>query len=356
MSALKFLSKKSWHTANIKNNEKVWLKEQEEAREKSRIEELRKQIEEERKLKEAEDLEIKSGRLDPQQLLKRRRMNWMYEFGPSQSEAVKEEEKEKKHEEVLTGQKEVTLKTLEEEKEATAPSMIDIETKMREDPLLEMRRNRAEMARERRLLGFYSSKSSTAAERSDKLRRKQQRQAAREERRRQREARRALLSRKTEKDERSIDRERLPARSALGQNTAPSSGTRDIPSRDEDKRYGLLVPKQGSGVEVSKEFVPRRRRFDQPPSADAPTTSGEHGTRDMEPRRRRFDQPLSAGRKRKRFDEPPPELFGTDRRSYHTEWDEKLNQMRQDAELVHLRRKSRIGGYHAAGKRNTLER
>lgn len=356
MSALKFLSKKSWHTANIKNNEKVWLKEQEEAREKSRIEELRKQIEEERKLKEAEDLEIKSGRLDPQQLLKRRRINWMYEFGPSQSEAAKEETKEKEREEVLTGQREVTLKTLEEKKETIEPAMIDIENKMREDPLLEMRRNRAEMARERRLLGLYSSsKSSGTAERDEKLRRKQQRQLVREERRRQREAKRASMSRKTEADERSTDRERLPPIPTPGQKTtAPSSDFHDLSPRGENKKYGLLVPKQGSGVKVSREFVPRRRRFDQPPSVEPVRGSGGHEL-DAQPRQRRFDQPISVRRKRKRFDEPPPQLFDSDQRSYHTDRDEKLNQMREDAERIHFRRKSRLDSYYSAGKRGRLE-
>ena len=43
-----FLNKKTWHPGSFQNQEEVWKREQEALREKRKLEELRKQIEEER--------------------------------------------------------------------------------------------------------------------------------------------------------------------------------------------------------------------------------------------------------------------------------------------------------------------
>jgi len=50
--SLAFLAKKSWHTTNLNNQEKVWLKQQEQEREKKRVEMLQKQLKEEREMEE----------------------------------------------------------------------------------------------------------------------------------------------------------------------------------------------------------------------------------------------------------------------------------------------------------------
>ena len=42
--SLAFLAKKSWHTANLKNVEKVWIAEQQHKQEEKRLAELKKQI------------------------------------------------------------------------------------------------------------------------------------------------------------------------------------------------------------------------------------------------------------------------------------------------------------------------
>jgi hypothetical protein len=57
--SLAFLAKKSWHTTNLKNQEKVWDKQQEQEREKKRVEMLQKQLKEER---EMEEMRAASGR------------------------------------------------------------------------------------------------------------------------------------------------------------------------------------------------------------------------------------------------------------------------------------------------------
>jgi len=50
--SLAFLAKKSWHTTNLSNQEKVWAKQQDQEREKKKLELLQKQMKEERELEE----------------------------------------------------------------------------------------------------------------------------------------------------------------------------------------------------------------------------------------------------------------------------------------------------------------
>ena len=58
---LGFLNKKSWHTGGFKQQEEVWKKEQEYASEQRKLVELQKQIKEERKREELEEVAAASG-------------------------------------------------------------------------------------------------------------------------------------------------------------------------------------------------------------------------------------------------------------------------------------------------------
>lgn len=94
VQGLAFLSKKSWHTKNMANQERVWIEEQKKAAEDSKTLELAKQIQRER---EEEDLDRiagrKTNRLD-------RGIDWMYQGVTS--EAAKEDAK-KQAEDYLLG-------------------------------------------------------------------------------------------------------------------------------------------------------------------------------------------------------------------------------------------------------------
>lgn len=68
--SLAFLAKKSWHTANINNQERVWLAEQEKEREKKKTELLRKQMMEEREMEELRKMQGREGGQE--------RLSWMY--------------------------------------------------------------------------------------------------------------------------------------------------------------------------------------------------------------------------------------------------------------------------------------
>jgi len=75
--SLSFLSKKTWHTSNVKNVEQVWIAEQKKEKEEKKLKELQKQIDEERQIDELRTLQKESGLVtDPKQ-----KVEWMYE-GP----------------------------------------------------------------------------------------------------------------------------------------------------------------------------------------------------------------------------------------------------------------------------------
>jgi len=60
---LAFLNKKSWHTGGFKQQEEVWKREHEAEQEKKRIEELQKQLHEEREAQSLRDEAIAGGHL-----------------------------------------------------------------------------------------------------------------------------------------------------------------------------------------------------------------------------------------------------------------------------------------------------
>jgi len=105
MPGLSFLSKKSWHTSNLNNQEKVWLAEQQAANEDRKLAELREQIKVEREREEFEKLTNKNVVGD-------RGTNWMYEGGYAagvggedgeETTRIKEEEATHKNEAYLLG-------------------------------------------------------------------------------------------------------------------------------------------------------------------------------------------------------------------------------------------------------------
>lgn len=87
--SLAFLAKKSWHTTNLKNVEKVWIAEQKADDETKKTAELQKQIQEERQIQELRQLQSASG-----QIIKHvdTSMDWMYEGPASQIQQLQNSE------------------------------------------------------------------------------------------------------------------------------------------------------------------------------------------------------------------------------------------------------------------------
>ncbi|KAG1363829.1 pre-mRNA-splicing factor CWC25 [Cocos nucifera] len=74
--ALKFLNKKGWHTGSLRNIENVWKAEQKHEAEQRKLEELRKQIQEERERSEFRQLQEQAGLVPRQE-----RLDFLYESG-----------------------------------------------------------------------------------------------------------------------------------------------------------------------------------------------------------------------------------------------------------------------------------
>lgn len=96
VAGLAFLSKKSWHTKNISNQEKVWVAEQRKEQEEAKAKELAKQIQQEREQEELDKIAgKKSARID-------RGIDWMY-HGQQKNSEIAQEDAAKKSEEYLLG-------------------------------------------------------------------------------------------------------------------------------------------------------------------------------------------------------------------------------------------------------------
>ncbi|GLU18362.1 hypothetical protein SLE2022_346680 [Rubroshorea leprosula] len=76
--ALKFLNKKGWHTGSLRNIENVWKAEQKHDAEQKKLEELRKQIQEERERSEFRLLQEQAGLVPRQE-----RLEFLYDSGLS---------------------------------------------------------------------------------------------------------------------------------------------------------------------------------------------------------------------------------------------------------------------------------
>jgi hypothetical protein len=93
---MSFLNKKSWHTGGFKMIEKVWKAEQAAAEEQKKIDTLRKEMDEERRIEQLRKLQHEAGLLTKNQL---ERLDWMY-VGQG---AYKEQEMKKEQEAFLLG-------------------------------------------------------------------------------------------------------------------------------------------------------------------------------------------------------------------------------------------------------------
>ncbi|KAJ3253788.1 RNA-splicing factor [Boothiomyces macroporosus] len=135
--------KKSWHPNTYKNQEIVWKREQEVEKEKRKLEQLRKEIQEERDRDELLGLhDTSKGRQ------KNIRLEWMYASGPSQQNDYVDQEKEA----FLLGKKRIDKVDQPTTTHVTdkpvgnsvygllANTQRDFQNKVRDDPLLEFRR------------------------------------------------------------------------------------------------------------------------------------------------------------------------------------------------------------------------
>ncbi|KAG3076121.1 hypothetical protein PI124_g20083 [Phytophthora idaei] len=203
--SLAFLSKKSWHTANLRNVEKVWIAEQKHAAEEKKVAELRKNIEEERQLQELRQLQAARG--DKSAAVER--LDWMYE-GPSAAREKTAEEyllgKEYKGEDEKAAKVDVDLSTttkygsLALTKSALPAN--DAFQRLNEDPMMLIRK-RQQAAREQVLknpVKMKRIKDEVGRLKEDKMARKKAKKAAKKEKKHVRKEEKRRLKRKHDYD------------------------------------------------------------------------------------------------------------------------------------------------------------
>eukprot|EP00164_Ancoracysta_twista_P007212 GFYU01010208.1.p2 GENE.GFYU01010208.1~~GFYU01010208.1.p2 ORF type:complete len:282 (+),score=101.16 GFYU01010208.1:104-949(+) len=253
--SLAFLSKKSWHTGTIKNNEAVWIAEQNKAAEQKKIAELQKQLAEEREIEELRRMRMESG-----EVVKKRkeRLDWMYEV--PKTEADKDE--------FLLG-KAVAPSTEENDlakaSEAvggnfmnkSVDSMRDNEAKIRDDPMLAIKRKQQERLKELfnnpvkmkelKMLKEMKEKKEKKKSKKEKKKAKKAKKKARKER--------AAQGLPVESDSSgSSDSDREKSAKQVNVKQEDDTGPPMVASIDDDgDTWGLSMPKGYSGVAVKKE-------------------------------------------------------------------------------------------------------
>src|SRR5580698_2101565 len=73
-----YFAKKRWNPGNLKNVEEVWKREQSKKEEEKKVEQLRREYEEDRNREALEELQVKAGVKKTSA-----RLNWMYDAGPN---------------------------------------------------------------------------------------------------------------------------------------------------------------------------------------------------------------------------------------------------------------------------------
>ncbi|KAK4398791.1 Pre-splicing factor CWC25 [Sesamum angolense] len=143
--ALKFLNKKGWHTGSLRNIENVWKAEQKHEAEQKKLEELRKQIHEERERAEFRQLQEQAGLVPKQE-----RLDFLYDSGLA---VGKESSGFKALESLPKTDPETTASTSTSAKQSEAPGALfedkpqsanDAWRKLHSDPLLLIRQREQE--------------------------------------------------------------------------------------------------------------------------------------------------------------------------------------------------------------------
>ncbi|WFD16225.1 RNA-splicing factor [Malassezia arunalokei] len=142
--------KKSWHPRLQKNQEKVWMQEQEAEAERKKLDELRKEREQERQMQELQRIhEAAGGKKRPE------RVEWMYatpasSSGPSEAELEEYLLGKKRVDKLLQGNEAAQLSRVSDpgsqrDDSTGANSARDMALKIREDPLFAIKKQEQAM-------------------------------------------------------------------------------------------------------------------------------------------------------------------------------------------------------------------
>ncbi|KAI8840146.1 Pre-mRNA splicing factor-domain-containing protein [Chytriomyces cf. hyalinus JEL632] len=261
--------KKSWHPQTLKNIERVYLKERAADDEKKKIAQKRKEIEEQRQMKELQELHESSGKIKKKQ----ERLDWIY-AGPAADQAMEED-----REAYLLGKKRIDKlveqgSTVEEMSAqntfsatdaliygANANSARDLQNKIRDDPLLAIKRR--EQASLQAVINNPLRLKALKAEKEASL---------------QSANKKAKKEKKSKKEKKKKDGEKKHKKSSRRHSSGEDENSdRERGVASKRKRDASPSPSVSSGSDSEREASSRRvsKKAAQPHSSD------EHQTRRM---------------------------------------------------------------------------
>ncbi len=296
--SLGFLNKKSWHTATIRNAERVWKAEQKQKAELRKLEQLRKEKDEERQIEELRKLQRASG-LEIQ--THGERVDWMYE-GVKVEAANEEYLLGKEYKGSLGGEKDGLLQL--EQRDAVGSNFLNKKanveqeelTRLREDPLVAILR-REKASREKVLKNpVEMAKIERRAKLLRKLKKQQKKQSKRDKKKKKKK--------KRKKDGKRERRRHDPGDAQGGDSSSSSAGCQtrgprahESPSPAEKRvgnalpaaianKYGLILNPSGeTDATLPRGTVTALPRGNPPSGENSPRTQSKRHS--PAPRRRR---------------------------------------------------------------------
>uniref|UniRef100_A0A6U5MLP7 CBF1-interacting co-repressor CIR N-terminal domain-containing protein n=1 Tax=Calcidiscus leptoporus TaxID=127549 RepID=A0A6U5MLP7_9EUKA len=331
--SLSFLSKKPWHTATVRNVEKVWAAEEKEKEEQRKLEAYRKDIEEERQKAELRQLQEETGRV-----AKSNRVDWLYEtpapdakdyllgkpveLNPEDSDVKKVEHLPGSN--FLNGQNNLSNAANEEF------------NKMTNDPLVMMRAEE-QRALQRILNNPLKMKAiKTQAQEAEPERREKKEKRSKKQKHEKKSKRHKTERRGRGESESSGDDGERPSRDARSSAVCASSTSAALPPPQTKAGYGLQCYRSGQKTQTPE------LGGDRPALTTSAADRAGHSHGD--------DRSGRAGEGRARVDD----ALATGQRSHQRslpiskeERSERLRQMMQDGEQHDLHRRQRSAAERA---------
>ena len=255
--SLSFLSKKTWHTSNIKNVEQVWVAEQKKEKEAKKLKELQKQIDEERQIDELRSLQKEGGHLsDPKQ-----KVEWMYEGpGSAIASAAAAQEYKLGKEYAPTAQAE-SMGALERKEAAgstwldtTATDENELFSRLNADPLYAMQKS-LKRDREKQVLQNPLAMKRIKQSLAEELRAFEQERLMKKARKDAKKSKKKDKKKRKKDEKKKKDKRKRGASSESSASSSSSRGAAAAPAapvapaaRPRPEGYGLRKGERGSGA------------------------------------------------------------------------------------------------------------
>ncbi|ORY04206.1 hypothetical protein K493DRAFT_311432 [Basidiobolus meristosporus CBS 931.73] len=292
--------KKSWHPATLRNQERVWKEEQKALEEQKKLDQLKKELDEERQLQELQRLQESSGARKRSE-----KLDWMYAAGPTQSSATQNDDLEA----FLLGKKRVDslieqgtkVSELSQDSSSVFVNTInvnantyrDTQAKVREDPLLAIRRREQEslkmimnnplkMKQYEKQLSKKKDKKKSKKSKRDKEKKRRHSDSDNEEKANSR-------SKERKHHRRASPRSISPRRGrneSRDRSSSPHRGRKQSPRRNQRSPPRSISPRRGRNESRDRSLSPRRGRNASRDRSLSPRR-GRNASRDRSPSPRR---------------------------------------------------------------------